>query len=164
MTMTSPKVRCAASVFLAACSLFSTTDFLAQAPSQSPPGSIRLLPGYTHSAEQGIDSAVGRISRPKGPIIFYDIGPFGANNNLSKAPNVLWSKTQIVKGEPVTVAMRDDQTLLLAVGGTKYPSVFGSFMARDVKSKEDVVDVLLMLLTYQSSEMSEREFENQPSD
>jgi hypothetical protein len=68
----------------------------------------------------------------------------------------VWSKTQVVDGKSVTVAMRDDQTLLLAVGSSQYPRVFGSFTAKGVRSTEDVVDVLLMLLTYQSPEVSQR--------
>jgi hypothetical protein len=143
-------------MFIAAWFFVSSVAVRAQAPSQSLPGSIRLLPGYTHYAEQGIDSEVGHISRPGGPLIYYDIGKFGANGNLSESTDVRWSKTQVVNGQPVTVAMRDDRTLLLAVGNTKYPRVFGSFTAKDVKSTEDVVDLLLMLLTYQGPDVSQR--------
>jgi hypothetical protein len=122
---------------------------IAQNSKETPPGSIRLLPGYVHHREQGIDSLVGRISKPGGPTIFYDIGKFGSTSarELSDSGKALWSKSQVIDGTPLVMAMRDDQTLVLMIG-KPYPHVYGSFEAQRVRTPEDLADVLLMLSTF----------------
>ncbi|HEX8735054.1 MAG TPA: hypothetical protein VF721_07025 [Pyrinomonadaceae bacterium] len=44
-----------------------------------PPGNIKLLADYIHERKQGIDSAIGEISKKGGLVIRYDIGAMAGN-------------------------------------------------------------------------------------
>jgi hypothetical protein len=118
---------------------------------KTPPGSIRLLPGYSHQREMGIDSLAGRISKPGGPTIRYDMRKYGTTgaHDLIQSGKAIWSKSQVIDGTSVTMAMRDDQTLVLTVGKTSDSNESESFVVESVRTPEDVADVLLMLLSAQ---------------
>ena len=63
----------------------------AQVLSGSPPGSMRLLQGYQHERLQGIDTTVGRIWKPGGPEVHYDIGQL-AGNHAQQSDRRRWSR------------------------------------------------------------------------
>ena len=110
-----------------------------------PPGEMRLLPGYRHVAHQGIDTIVGRISKEVGPTISYDIG-FGASSAATRGPgdNTLWVKESTIGPQTKFVVnmQSDGVTLLVDVGSGS------SFVAQNVRTKEDLAEVLLMLMSY----------------
>jgi len=54
--------------------LFLFLTIAAGAQDVPPPGSIRLLPGYHHRLERGIDSKLGTIWKQGGLQLHYDIG------------------------------------------------------------------------------------------
>src|SRR5688572_24086317 len=81
--------------------IFAVTT-LAAAPkaapdADAPPGGIRLLEGYQHKREQGIDSSPGRIWKDGGLIIAYDIGMMAGNyaEGQDEATRV-WTRRQVV--------------------------------------------------------------------
>ena len=55
----------------------------------------------------------------------------------------MWDKTIMVNLHPVQVVMTDDETLIVSFAGDAT-----HFVATRVKTKGDVVDVMLMLMTY----------------
>ena len=108
----------------------------------APPGSIVLLPGYRHASETGIDTQFGRIWKTWGPDILYEIGLDRADvENLLDPLEIVTTTTQSINGHPFKVLMlRQDQVTVI------YQDA--NFEARNVKSQEDVEDVLRMLMTY----------------
>lgn len=113
----------------------------AQGPDK-PPGSIKLLPGYTHQRLRGIDTQVGKISRKDGLTIQYDIGVLAGNYAEKQKEEAAWFKEQVINGQAVQVAFMKDKQLTVTF--TNGPANF--FVT--IKSEEDMADVLLMLSTY----------------
>ena len=139
-------------LFLAALVAFAAGSvFAADAP---PPGAMRLLPGYVHEPLQGIDSIVGRIRKPGGLTIQYEIGrvpkPGGLRigGDFSDAAVGMpekdrrWYREQTVQGEPVHIAYSKADLLVVS-----FPAS-GLNLTATAKSSEEVADVLLMALTY----------------
>jgi hypothetical protein len=60
---------------------------------------------------------------------------------INRDASVLWRKTQTISGREYLVAMRDGGRLSVVTPA-------GNFAARNVRTQEDVADVLLMLLTF----------------
>src|SRR6185436_2510903 len=71
------------------------------------PGGMRLLPGYLHEIEQGIDTCPGKIWKTGGPEILYDIGSFAADvaHSFATQPGVAWSTTQDTAKGTIAVTM-----------------------------------------------------------
>src|SRR3982750_1614299 len=69
-----------------------------------PPGGIRLLEGYQHKRERGIDSSPGRIWKEGGLVIRYDIGGLAGNyaEHQEKAERV-WTRQQVVGDRRVEI-------------------------------------------------------------
>jgi len=101
------------------------------------------LPEYKHEKEIGKDTRVGKIWKEEGVIFRYDIGR-GAGNAVKaqEKENILWSKEQIIDGRPVQLALTKDRMLFVT-----FPEATANFYGK-AKSDEDVVDMLLMVLTY----------------
>ena len=108
----------------------------------APPGSIKLLPGYTHHRLRGIDTQVGKISRKDGLSIEYDIGESAGDYAESQKADAAWFKQQVINGQAVQVAFKKDKQLIVTF--TNGPANFFA----TIKSEEDMADVLLMLSTY----------------
>ncbi len=120
-------------------------------------GGIQLLPGYKHEKLQGIDSIVGRIAKPGGLTIHYEIGAipqgglrFGGSfvDRPKKVPQdqLRWYREQMVQGQPVHIAYLKNNSLLVS-----YPQTIpgkGINFHTQVKSTEELADALLMLLTF----------------
>ncbi len=118
------------------------------------PGRLQLLPGYQHVRLQGIDSIVGEIVKPDGLRISYEQGMLpkpgqpevggmfrdGAKH-MPKAKR-LWYREQTVQGQRVHLAMRNDEWLIVS-----FPQAGMNFSAK-IESPEQLVDALLMILTY----------------
>jgi hypothetical protein len=120
-------------------------QMLKQTPKSSPPpGGIRLLTGYVHIQDRGIDTRVGRIRKEGGLDIRYDIGPLAGEyvNRCLSNNTCLWYKEQQLRGGLVKVALRNDGIIFAT-----FPTTTANFYAL-VRSQEDIADFLLMILTY----------------
>lgn len=118
------------------------------------PGGMRLLPGYKHLPLQGIDSVIGRIERNGGLQISYEIGhvqapgeprlggSFSNRAKLSPGHETRWYREQTVDGQPVHIAFRKDDILLVS-----YPDS-GMNLATQVADAGEMAEALLMILTY----------------
>ena len=74
-----------------------------------------------------------------------DIGEWAVNKAriYRQSGQILWAKEQVVNGTVADFVMRDDETLEVAFAG-----YYANFTATKLKTKQDVVEVMLMLLTY----------------
>ena len=119
-------------------------------PSDSVLGTMQLLPGYKHEKQQGMDTQVGKIWKDQGLTISYDIGRLAGNYTKSQQKEqTLWHKEHVSNGRLIHVALAKDNTLYVT-----FPESSANFYA-NVKSEEDIVDVLLMVLTYSPPEKSD---------
>jgi hypothetical protein len=111
--------------------------------SDPPPGSIKLLSGYKHKTEQGIDTRVGRIWKEDGLTIEYDIG-FSAGHYAKpgELDKYSWYKEQVIGKQSLRCALTRDSLLIVT-----FPDASANFFAK-VKRQEDIAEVLLMVLTY----------------
>jgi|GEM_PF-2045998 len=109
-----------------------------------PPGGISLLEGYEHLACWGIDSAVGEITGKGGLVISYD-------NGGSVGPII---KQRYQNGKPVLPEVKvNGDTLILIWYGDSPRATFVNARANfrtTVKSQDDLVDFILMVMTYHS--------------
>jgi hypothetical protein len=129
--------------------LFCSISFSAlaqdkQPDASSPPGGIKLLDGYLHFPEKGIDTSVGRITKKGGLNITYDIGRLAGEyvNNCVRNKSCAWYKLQQLKDGLVKIALTKDGTIIAT-----FPRTTANFVA-EVKSQEDIADFLIMILTY----------------
>jgi hypothetical protein len=120
---------------------------------EAAPGGMTLLPGYRHQRRTGIDSRVGTISNGASLEIHYDIGPL-AGNYASNTRDRAWLKTQVIGGNQVQISYSTSPARVLTVTFPSAPGVRGpgaplpaNFYAT-VTSDEDVVDFLLMAMSY----------------
>lgn len=113
------------------------------------PGNIQLLPDYVHIRKQGIDTAVGEISKSGGLVIRYDIGFLAGNysamlRNQNKE-NISLFKVQNLNG----------LTLYLSrIKNGKTAATFSETCANfivEAPSEEDYTDFLLMIMTYRQT-------------
>ena len=120
----------------------------------NPPGGMQLLAGYQHQPLQGIDSIVGKIVKPNGLEIFYEIGrvpkpnaQFRLGGDFSDRPKKLsetqrkWYREQMVGGEPVHLAYTKKNVLMVS-----YPKRGINFHV-PVKNADEMAEALLMMLT-----------------
>jgi hypothetical protein len=115
----------------------------ADEPADPTPGDIKLLPGYKHQKEKGIDTRVGKVWKEGALAFEYDIGRLAGNAVKGQSKdNLLWSKEQIVEGHTVQLALTKDRMLYAT-----FPQSSANFFGK-VKTDEDVADMLLMVLTY----------------
>lgn len=117
-------------------------------------GGMRLLPGYVHQPLQGFDSIVGKITKKDGLQINYEIGgipkpgglrlggQFSDRPKLTPKKQVRWYREQIVGGQPVHLAYRKDNILLVS-----YPKK-GMNLSVKLHSADEMAEALLMILTY----------------
>lgn len=119
-----------------------------------PPGSITLLDGFKHQKLQGIDTRVGKIWKENGITIQYDIGRLAGNfaqqQRKYQADQLAWDRQQTWHGQPVELAMMKDRQLYVS-----FPERHANFYGK-VQTEEDLVDALLMVLTYLPAEKAER--------
>ena len=119
-----------------------------------PPGSITLLDGFKHEKMQGIDTRVGKIWKDGGITIQYDIGRLAGNyaeqQRKYQADQLLWDRQQTWRGQPVELAMTKDRQLYVS-----FPERHANFYGK-VQKEQDLVDALLMVLTYLPAEKAER--------
>jgi len=112
------------------------------------PGGMRLLPGYLHEREMGIDTCPGKIWKPAGPEIGYDIGFFAADaaHVLATQPGVAWSKTQDTGRSTIAVTMTRGRYLGITVTSKAHSDKAG-FVIQNA-TDEALADALLMIMTY----------------
>lgn len=101
-----------------------------------------------HTREQGIDTRVGKISKPKGMTIGYDIGPLAGNyaDGTRKDGKCAWFKKQKVNQQECQICLEKNGYIYAT-----FPADYASFMGQ-TKSPEDVADFLIMILTYGTKE------------
>jgi hypothetical protein len=114
----------------------------AQPIAGGPPGSMRLLEGYQHERLRGMDTTVGRIWKPGGPEVHYDIGQL-AGNHARQTDMRRWSKRQSIGGRSFTLTMQTDDTLILT-----FDQGTANFFVRGIRGDEEFAEILLMLLSY----------------
>ncbi len=136
--------------------LMGVTTSVAWAQTPLPGGfEIRLLPDYKHEPLQGIDSIVGKIVKPDGLEIMYEIGrvPTGAfrlggdySNRAAALPeqNRFWLKEQTIGGRKFTIAYGKDHGLTVSTANDKQGVNFSAV----AKNDGELVDVLLMVLSF----------------
>lgn len=138
-----------------------------------PPFEVTLLAGYHHCTEQGIDSAVGLISKTGGLHISYDIIDMDVEYK-SKCDWCEWSEglvwrraqtvnghkaiffltqnnepkqvKQIIEGKVVFVSEENITKRLIAI----FPDAHTSFSA-PIQSEDQIADMLLMVSTFKSA-------------
>ena len=147
--------------FLNAISILMLVAVYASAQQAAPRG-LTLLPGFNHEMSQGIDSASGRIWKEGGLSISYTLGA-SPGKALDLSPrNVLWTKEQVLRGHQIRVSLTQDQKLAVVFPPKFRPvspntaEVFtgtSAYFYADVKSDEDVADMLLMVLAYEPPPM-----------
>ena len=108
------------------------------------PSGIQLLEGYQHRSWQGVDTTGGVIWKDGGPRIDYKIGhdaPFAARD-YQQTHKSIWRTTVKVRDTSLDFVLDADQDILVATIG------FANFTARGVKSRRDLSEVMLMIMTY----------------
>jgi hypothetical protein len=121
------------------------------AAAEEAPGGMTLLPGYRYQRLRSVDSREGLISNGRGSEIRSSIGTM-AGNRASNPRDRVWLKTQVLGGNQVQISFSTDRVLNVTFPAT--PGVRGprsplpaNFYAK-VTSEEDVVDLLLMAMSY----------------
>jgi len=116
-----------------------------------PPGGIKLLDGYVHIKEQGIDTWFGRIKKEGGLNITYDIGRLAGEYVILclRDRTCAWYKEQQLKGGLVKIALTKDGRIIAT-----FPKTTANFIA-EVESQEDIADFLIMILTYDETQCCE---------
>jgi hypothetical protein len=105
---------------------------------------VWVLPGYQHSAAKGvvIDSFEGRISKDGGPDIHWGISVGTAETTRVHAkenPKVSLTVVESPGTGEMVVALDEDQAAMMVSIDRR-----AHFSARNVRSRQDVVDVILM--------------------
>lgn len=106
---------------------------------------IQVLQGYRHEDIGGMDTRRGKISKPKGPEIMYDIGALATNETAIhfKSKDFLWARSISIGAHSLELVMKDDETLYAS-----FPRYYANFIGTRVRTKADLADVLLMIVTY----------------
>ena len=122
---------------------------------------MRLLPGYVHQPLQGFDSIVGKITKKDGLQINYEIGgipkpgglrlggQFSDRPKLTPKNQVRWYREQIINGQPVHLAYRKDNFLLVS-----YPKK-GINLSVKIRTADEMAEALLMILTYPNTDAND---------
>jgi hypothetical protein len=106
-----------------------------------PPAGIVMLPGYTFTPDDGTEVAFGMLKKDGGPSISYEVGGHhGPLVQEASSRDIVWQKHLTIRGESVDVFM-------FRGGELRVGSPYGNFIGRNVKSQQDVVDVLLTALS-----------------
>ena len=139
-----------------------------QIPAQSGHGGIKLLDGFVCTPEVIVDGAAGAIWKPGGLKIEFEEGlNQGVAVDVGKAWDFEWAKAQVINGQPVKLAFvkqgkqsvwEPDQPrnsefgsiLLVSFPLSKLPDHAINFRA-EILSQAELVDALLMVLTYKST-------------
>jgi hypothetical protein len=111
------------------------------------PGKINLLPGYELRTEQGIDSAVGTISKTGGLKMDYDIGELAGDYTECSAcgwtDGQKWRKEQIISGRKVVCVFAAKNLFVVTFVGAH-----ANFYAT-IESEDQLADMLLMALSFE---------------
>jgi hypothetical protein len=128
---------------VAALAVVAFLGISAHAGDPGTPGGMKLLPGYKHAKLKGIDTRVGKVWKEGGLAFHYDIGRSAGNAAKSQEKaSVLWYKEQVVNGRSVQLAFTKDRMLFVT-----FPETSANFSGK-AKSDKEVVDMVLMVLTY----------------
>ncbi len=119
-----------------------------------PLGSLRLLAGFQHQRLQGIDSVVGAIQKPGSLRIGYEIGrvyppgqprtggSFTDRPKQTPPTQLRWYAEQTVNGQPVHIAYRRDNILLVS-----FPKL-GMNMSATIRTPDEMAEAMLIMLSY----------------
>jgi hypothetical protein len=139
--------------FSVSCLFSQTKTLILPKPTQpSPPGNIILLPGYSHTREQGYDTLVGKISKEKGLEIKYDIGHVAGNYALGNSvdkKNLVWLKIQKTNNLQLLITYLKDGNIYAT-----FPEEDANFYSM-IKTNEDLADFLITIMTYGSANQTE---------
>jgi len=133
-------------VLLLASAMASGDRHKAEPPQSVRNGSpVRLLPGYHHTPSGGVDTRGGRIWKDNGPEIYYVIGPMVgelARGYSQQNPKASLSVVESPATGELAIAMDEENDALIVSIDHR-----SNFRARNVRSRKDVVDVILMANT-----------------
>jgi hypothetical protein len=119
-----------------------------------PPGGIKLLPGYHHQPQHGIDSKIGTISKAGGLQIHYDVGEMAGTFTGCEwcgwSKGEVWRKRQIIDGQEAVLIFTKQKRLVVS-----FPNVHANFYAT-IQTQAEMADMLLMLFTFQSPQVASR--------
>jgi len=112
-----------------------------------PPGGLQMQQGYQHRRRiPTIDTRRGVIWKDGGPRIDYEIDFNGLTIRGFDAPgaSTIW-KTSVtpINGAPRTIVFDDNADSVVMTSGE-----YVRFWATNVKSRRDLAEVLLMMMTY----------------
>ena len=113
-----------------------------------PPGGIKLLSGYVHTPDRGIDTTVGRIKKEGGLDIKYDIGVLAGEyvKHCQWNNTCVWYKEQQLNAGLVKIALQSNEIIVAT-----FPRTTANFYAK-VRTEEDIADFLLMILTFDETQ------------
>ena len=107
---------------------------------------VLLLPGYRYRESPIVDSQPGRIWKQNGPVIDYEIGRVIGNEALAYAERFpKMSLLRLAPTEPGQVVLTMDlehDRIFISIGHT------ANFTATNLKSRQDVAEVMAMIYTY----------------
>ncbi len=127
--------------------IMSAGSLSAQSAKASGPRNIRLLPGYVNTSVRPLDSAAGgRISKPHGLVIVYDIGLAAGHYETDPewTDHARWRTEQVINGKRVVCIYSRSKQLLVT-----FPDDSANFYAK-IRNPRDWADMMLMVLTYRS--------------
>jgi hypothetical protein len=127
--------------------MLAMANVFAEESADPAPGGMKLLSGYQHQKLQGIDTHVGKVWKDGGLSIQYDIGKLAGNYAKAQAKDEpLWHKEQVIGGRTLHLALAKDKKFYVTL-----PEWNANFWGQ-VKTEEDIADILLMVLTYSPAE------------
>jgi hypothetical protein len=111
-----------------------------------PPAGIAVLPGFTFITRPSVGTEIGQLAKDRGPTIAYEVGKARAPLvQESDRAGSLWSRRLTVPGGEVEVYMLSENELRVGFAD-------GNFIGRNVRTNEDVADVLLTALSLHADE------------
>jgi hypothetical protein len=127
-------------------SMFALPTFTQDTPPVQPSelrSVVRLLPGYTSQAQDGVDTATEQISNLNGFkfTFIWDMYSGGVDSSIGKQ-KVRWRGEQIINGEKAIFVYTESDLLLV---------IFPENMVRfggTVRRNQDLAEMLFMIATY----------------
>ena len=122
---------------------------VAQPRAVAPPFLVKLLPGYALHAGRSLDSITGKIVKPGGLTITFDlVEAYTECKSCGWTDGELWRKRQFVNGEEAIFVFTKSKRLVVS-----FPHSHANFYA-SIHSESDMADMLLILSTFEATKDS----------
>lgn len=116
-----------------------------------PPKGIGLLAGYKHKGSTDFEgNQMGEISKPDGVKIKYEMGlSQGMAVDIDQKSTYVWYREQKVNGRSTRYALNKKNVLMISVPLSDDPkSLHVANFYGTIKKRQDIADMLLMVLPY----------------